>query len=270
MKAEPLVLTCKLVPNNNFIRESELFTDHEGVLIYQPSHTNISWKDCLYKHLHLISKREIKAGEWYFGSLEWKEPLKRTGGTKDSDYKTAYKIEFTNDPQLIKDGVAAIDGNTKAWVHPFSFDNNITYTKFEVNFLNEYCKRYNKEYDIQKLVEEAENEYQQSMINHISNKDGAFRSEIAFQCTGFRHGYLKALQSNGGFSLGDMKAMAIEVADWKDGYVGKSDGRNLHHIIDAFIQSLTKNQPKGDIIIECEIDEYPSPITSSGTDIGRG
>jgi hypothetical protein len=51
-----------------------------------------------------------------------------------------------------------------------------------------------KESDLNKLSEEAENIYQQE-INSLSNAPSVFRSEIAFQCTGFRHGYKKALQS---------------------------------------------------------------------------
>jgi hypothetical protein len=52
------------------------------------------------------------------------------------------------------------------------------------------------------------------------------------------------LQAQTGYSLEDMKLMAIEVADWKDGYVGKSDKRDLNKVVSDFIQSLKLLQAK--------------------------
>lgn len=52
-----LDLSAVLLTNNNFENKSELFFDHEGLLIYQPAKTNIVWTDCIYQHLYLTSKK---------------------------------------------------------------------------------------------------------------------------------------------------------------------------------------------------------------------
>lgn len=53
----------------------------------------------------------------------------------------------------------------------------------------------------------------------------------------------QAVRSNAiSYSREDMKAMAIGVADWKDGYTGKSDTRGLNEIIETIIQSCKKEK----------------------------
>lgn len=91
-----------------------------------------------------------------------------------------------------------------------------------------------KEVDVEKLAED------------FCSNNGVKGGGIVFNAV--KYGYNQALQSNANkkFSLEDMKAIAIEIADWKDGYVGKSDGRNLDAFVKEFIQSLTKQTPNAE------------------------
>lgn len=47
------------------------------------------------------------------------------------------------------------------------------------------------------------------------------------------------LQNGMVYTEEQMKQMAIQISDWKDGYTGKSDNRDLHTVVNDFLSSLT-------------------------------
>ena len=200
-----------------------------------------------------------------------------------NDSKVIGEILFTTDPKLIADGVPAIDGNTKA--------ESVDYLKgYKVNFLEEYCKCYkqNDKISERKTIEQCKDEVaikhrfskwmylpqaiQLSLIDkacelYAKQKDNQkgvdveklAENVISFNIAGEKKEFIswdickEALQSNaGGFSLEQARQI------WN--YAGNFfDEKGERMNFDSFIQSLTKEQPKGDIIIECEM-EYDSNL----------
>jgi hypothetical protein len=102
------------------------------------------------QHIYITSDEEIKEGDWYISILE-NEVYKATKETQNimsvanlietTTYKnTHFKIILTTDPDLIKDGVQAIDDVFLEW-----FVENSSCESVEVNIMN---KGYNKIKDI--------------------------------------------------------------------------------------------------------------------------
>ena len=229
-------------------------------------------------HLYLCSTLPIKEGDYYISCFndmtikKWKKNIEYSFADK--------KIEFTTDPKLIADGVPTIDGNTKIWIDTYPTLNR-TEPKSQVNFLFEYCKRYNQKdnqyctckvshYDyenhqgcsycnkpIQKdnqkgvdvyneLVESLRDKIETlkavsinepiDRIRKVWNKDLKKAEELL----------IKALQSNtGGFSLEDTFRNFIRThhlsKQWED-------------FLKAEALFNEREQPKGDIVIECEME----------------
>lgn len=95
------------------------------------------------QHLYLVSDAPIKEGDWV---LDFTGKISKTNKHTLETYirAEAKKIEFTTDPKLIADGVPAIDGNTKVILEPKRKVN----TPVRVNFLTEFCKRWNDKADM--------------------------------------------------------------------------------------------------------------------------
>lgn len=216
-------------------------------------------KDCINKHLYLCSTLPIKEGEYYIDSNGEVVKLKKIDvHINQNSWK---KILFTTDPNIVSDftfgtepSAISIDGNTKATISYLDYiEGEKDYRDYyEVNFLTEFCKRWNdkdnQKVDVEKLAIEK---YSLTLNTELTSPQ---KIKVSAFIDGFKSN--QALQNTGRFSLVDMKLMAIQVADWKDGKLGNFyNGKNLHHVIDDFIQS--KYHPKGDIVIECEMEEYP-------------
>lgn len=222
-------------------------------------------------HLHLFSELPIKEGNWYINLLDnkiWKAEKGHvnTDGLIGSRLK---KIEFTTDPKLWdirmidvisgkteNTGVPVIDGNTKA-IKPLKHWYSKTET--QVNFLEEYCRCYNQK-DNQKGVDVGKLR-ELMCVYQVYNKDGELKPFLETELGKDMFSEVKALQSNaGGFSLNDMEksfraGQKREETDWKN---SESEHQQPYSpTFPEFIQSLTKEQPKGDIIIECEMEEVP-------------
>lgn len=279
-----LISTALLRPNNNFDVQSELFIDHTGLLIYQPAKTKVSWTDCAYKNLYIISEREIKVGDSVLHERGWIGKVRTEkysdapevevdwfGAEKEiatSRTSLIYikKIELTTDAYLIKNGVPAIDENTKA-ICERSYE--CGGKDFEVNFLTEFCKRWNEKggketimFDAEKLYIKKGNQKRVDVEEFAKNKYGIHDQSIinAF-VDGFEHN--QALQSNAvGYSLPtkeDWKKIESDHIDWffEKRKLTSSDEEFLWfkaRMIKWFEQSA-KEQPKGDIVIECEMEE---------------
>lgn len=56
------------------------------------------------------------------------------------------------------------------------------------------------------------------------------------------------LQNGRGYTKEQMKQMAIQISDWKDGYTGKSDNRDLHTVVNDFLSSLTPAQTENEAV----------------------
>jgi hypothetical protein len=64
-------LKCKVIilPSNE-IGNGAIFVDSvdQGCLVINPKNTKVNRKDCEYKHLYLVSDREIKEGDWFINA----------------------------------------------------------------------------------------------------------------------------------------------------------------------------------------------------------
>jgi hypothetical protein len=88
-----------------------LFADslEDGKLVKNFYDSNIEWKDCAYYHIYIISNEEIKIGDWYF-DITLEQIVKANVNSDHNIYiGSCKKIILTTDPDLIKDGVQAID-----------------------------------------------------------------------------------------------------------------------------------------------------------------
>lgn len=220
----------------------------------------VSEPNRLYQHLNLCSNQPIKEGDWYYCPKRNLRFLNNTDRPVLSEWK---KIEFSSDPKLISDGVPAIDGNTKARIKCSlcgdvhiscggSMCSKCMGKPIEVNFLSEFCSRYNQK-DNQKVVldQDAIQKPLQKYIDEKKNQD---------ECSGFIDGFraCEALQNAVGFSLEDKwRDIAIMFyALCKNTY-----GKEFDEWVEArefkkleSISKPTKSQSKGDIVIECEIE----------------
>ena len=115
-----------------------LFADslENGKLVKNFYDSNIEWKDCAYYHIYIISNEEIKIGDWCVNinsvydhkeicRIDNQAELERYAQKVGNNCK---KIILTTDPDLIKDGVQAIDDDFLDF-----FVENPTFEKIEVN-----------------------------------------------------------------------------------------------------------------------------------------
>ncbi len=237
---ENTILTAVLLPTED---ASELNIDKLGILDY--------WKDkkkvYTNQHLYLTSDREIKEGNYTYDKkmnrvCECIEENLELITIRKPEYFS--KIEFTTDPKLIADGVPKIDGNTQVILWNEGASQELL-GHGKGNFLQQYCEYYNqkdnqKGVDVEKLLfDKFHHAYQDPYIRkeHIPIIANVISEHI---------------QSNaGGFSLDDMKkcftVAMTEGAGWEAGMPAPSFAK--------YIQSITKEQPKRDIIIECEMED---------------
>lgn len=236
------------------------------------------------QNLYLCSTLPIKEGDWRIGGNPCKITKHKSIDDKyvenvnrhETYSKHGFKrIEFTTDPKLIADGVGKIDGETIVWIETktgIGEIKNITHG----NFLFEYCKRYNQK-DDQKGVDpnngvwvraserlpigEAGTIYAVRMWAHRESGDVNAYCEMCLLENGNvridndeipghyaileHYDWLdESIQSNaGGFSLDDINT-AINMAR------KVRDSENSTYSNEEIIKSLTKEQPKGDIVIE--------------------
>ena len=119
-------LTYHLLPTED---ASILFLYPDGQLLRSPKGN---------QHLYICSDSHPIKGDWYWSKKDGRFYKWGINYTHDEGDK---KIILTTDPKL--DGVEKIDGNTKAIVkNKISFA--IDKQNVEVNFLTEFCKRWNE------------------------------------------------------------------------------------------------------------------------------
>ena len=161
------ILIQHLLPTED---ASQLYIDFRNQLNIRSEKTKVLSTKSINQHIYLIKQLtldEIPKYEGWF--ISYGKLYHTNGKTKTNN---CYAILFTTDPKLIADGVPAIDGNTKAltWHIP-----KTTTNFYVVNFLEEYCKRYNqkdnqKEYSYEEFCELASNsvieEFQKESLNH--------------------------------------------------------------------------------------------------------
>lgn len=248
------------------------------------SEKNIKRIRSINQHPYLVSDSPTKEGDWFKYGHQICKCIKADEKGLHSEEGiahrvNAFKIEFTADLKLIADGVLAIDGNTKAkikcpvcngmgHVGGSTCYNCKENCKIEVNFLQEYCKRYNQK-DNQKGVDVEE--YVKEQMDGVTKSRTYLPSEIEHL---IRETYKDGIKANvGGFSLEDMKAkdllekasyrlsQAIDIFNGSSGLnTNKGEDKYIRMVgvkdeIENFIQSLTKEQPKRDIVIECEVEK---------------
>ena len=291
-----LDLTPILLPTKD---ASELFIHKGGNLCLNKTGIREKTEFVSPQHLYLTSNREIKEGYYYY-SFKFNDIQKSIKGELvKGDYDDCIIIEFTTDPKLIANGVLAIPEFITIKEKESGDSIRDGWNK-RVNFLEEYCKRYNQkdsdnleERKIVKAQQYAlskcgagemgsltkvklawENGFETALTYQKDNQKGVDAEKLVetflktkmftkatcytdngtFYIDGLKAlivGVIKeyqSLQSNaGGFSLRDMEEA------FQTGKVFQSCGSEI--TFGEFIQSLTKSQPKGDIIIECEMDE---------------
>lgn len=214
MKTENvLLIKYFLLPTNEI---SGLFLDEVSEFLNEPKRLflgKITHGCCVYQHLYLCSHREIKKGN-EFRWIIVNNTIHKLKGLDDihgyinhNENIPFYFIEFTTDAKLISDGVPNLP--KEVWVdstdcHPPR--------KVKINFLEEFCKRNNKN----------------------NNK------KVCETC------------GQGEFSLKQLKdAMLHSALEAR----GMNNSLSISPMINKYVQSLTKEQPKGEIIIECEMEE---------------
>lgn len=283
-------LTYHLLPTEDaslFFRNKEL--------VYFPSlclHSkglDIEGEMILPQHLYLCSNRIKEGINWYYNTeLKVKGVFQCTKSDKIIAGEKILFIEFTTDPKLwdikqidgVNYGVPAIDGNTKAIVtikkNYREVGKESTFQDVEVNFLSEFCKRYNQKdnqkVDVEKVfrkvfVKERLPNYPEKYLTDWGwldyepsciNDAGTYWSEENEPRSISRNPdwWLEeiALQNAGGFSLEDMKvAIKTTMVNYK--ITNSIDTEShINELLQYTLQSLTKEQPKGGIVIECEME----------------
>lgn len=278
----------QLIPILLPAEESRLHKRKDGS-IWISEHIEVNGKYGETQHIYLTSNREIKEGDYFLNgdmickcdlshaSEEWRTKEFTNGFSIKTKIFYSYeaekckKIEFTTDPKLIADGVPALPEN--------GYIKHITPagTHKRINFLEEFCKRYNenkkgvigfealenkepivkgfktldKGVDVDKLAkEDAEGRFEDDLTRRVSWKGG------------FIMGYNQALQSNTG--------KFDELLRWIDFQISlfpSEDYKGAMEDVKTKIQSLTKEQTKKYILIECEMEEdsYVSNNSREGT-----
>jgi hypothetical protein len=203
MKDNLQPLQYVLLPTND---ASELvsFTANlgKGMLVYEPTCSKRD-KDEQNQYLYLISNREIKEGCYVitpFGKVE----KVMTSLNTEAFLLVSKKIEATNDPKLIADGVPALPEEVTK-IKRANHSDGFLDVPYEVNFISEFCKIYNqkqsanvKGVDVKKLA----NEFSQVRVNALK---GQWDSHIVMHesfngfCCGFETA--QSLQSSSDYSL---------------------------------------------------------------------
>ena len=241
-------------------------------------------------HIHLCSDREIKEGDWMY--LEkGNTPATKQGeiskcffeGADDKSICTWRKIEFTTDQKLIADGVPALpEIACKRVIYPDGTNGRIKSDVIEVNFLEEFVKRYNGEQKYTQAIKRLEEVWgddkdgkYEELYNHHKQKgvdvekladEIAFKDYTDFSGTfkisnvapnayryGITRGYNLALQSNAGeFSLRDAKTHIVKFMHWMS---EKNSGPHENFVVLAedYIQSITPTtQGEVEMFVEME------------------
>lgn len=185
------------------------------------------------QHLYLCSNQPINHGDYFYSKAF--DNIRQSAVDK-YEADGCFRVEFTTDQKLwdikqidgVNYGVPAIDGNTKALIE---LKDPLSRFK-QVNFLEEFCKRYNQK-DNQKVdVEKLAKDYSDS-IQHISGDP-----DLESQC---REHFINGYKSNaGGFSLEDMRKCWNYAGDFFNEH---SANNELEMNFDEFVQSLTKSEP---------------------------
>lgn len=205
-------------------------------------------------HIYLFSNREIKIGDWCINV------------NGDTIYKVSSvealtnwrKIEFTNDPKLMDDGVPALPENAL-------IDKEDTFGPYDntESFLDEFAKRYNdiqvKNIDLDKFADKF---IQEDEFDSIRPYTEAWQ----FARRMFSKGYNLAEQENSDkkFSADDMLLMLKNFADECEGnddlicYEGRDiRGKKILQAatnwFDDYLKSIT--QQKSDMQIFCESED---------------
>jgi len=240
------------------------------------------------QYIHLTSNREIADGELCYD--ERLEMIVRCKSKKsvaiannpNSEYK---KIEFTNSPKLIADGVPVIDENTKVWTKHIDCQGLGVYYpstkcickngKIEVNFLEYFCQQYNQkqptkevcetcgqedchDLDVEEQSVNAKAVDEVSMAKDEANKKEHENIKLDYRdgvFYGFQQGFKanQALQSNAGFSLEDMRKCWNYAGDWF------GERKQVVVNFDKFIQSI-KVPSKQEMGMWCEMEEVNGDI----------
>lgn len=249
-------LTTHLLPTES---ASELFIDTRDYQLYAGQNILTPAETWINQCLYLCGAEAIKEGNWAFNTRTQKVYC-ANANLKEYLNPDLRKILFTTDPKLIADGVGKIDGNTNAEIRSPIYPTNEK--PVGVNFLEEFCRRCNKndkkkswkyvegvgrvysKKDNQKGVGVVTESDFEDILNALhdpqlplNEKDGA---EECFRLA--KKMVSQALQNTGRFSLEDMKKCFDESKQVQVGF-------------NSYIQSLTEEQPKGDIVIECEMEK---------------
>lgn len=211
-------LTAHLIPTEDV---SELFIDkrdnklHIGQNILTPANT---WTN---QHLYLCSTAEIKEGDWVYTEGEvWKH-------TKDEAEQNVLsqldkKIIVTTDPKLwdfrMVDvilgkteniGVRKIDGNTKAIIIGITNGNNYA-PYYNVNFLEEYCKRYNqKDKSSREVAMQWWNNLSANVKSELSNK--YYKETVNYNFTSLTGREIESIYNQ----KDNQKGVDVEKLKWK-------------------------------------------------------
>ena len=314
-----LTLTLVLLPTED---ASELFIHKGGDLCFNKVGKRDKTEFATPHHLYITSKRKIKEGEWKYCSFTNQvtkyDPNAIVPGTGTCE--DCRKIEFTTDPELTKGWIRDNDPEQKNLTHidlttmrgvPAIPEQclipnlgEIDFPYAEVNFLEEFCKRYNQkdnqkgicEQDVLMVmpdnqkgvdVEITEMDFRKLIdkTNHLDTN--IFKNILSERCFSLAEKMVnQALQSNaGGFSEGQVRdAMG-------HAYFACHKKIPVKNIADEIIQSLTKEQevkcnckvghpyqnlccpvhgeftkeqPKGEIQMWCDMEDW-----IKGTETGK-
>jgi len=217
------------------------------------------------QHLYLTSDREIKEGDWierlgkaykinkFSSDREYRRAECSDGLVCDASKEDwGNKIEFTTAPQLISDGVYEIPENI--WMlHSLPlFDKSEHNSYLQINLLEEFVKRYNRNAKGVDVVQQLED----ALDYYIKQK------HTQEECVGFIAGFgaSQALQQSnaGGFSLEQARKIfeaGSQFGSEKDGSTAGMLGfETPSPDFNTYIQSLTPKQ--GEIEMWCEMERY--------------
>ena len=233
MKPET-TLTLHLLPTEG---ASEIFIQNNK-LIYFPSkclHSkglDIEGQMILPQFVYLCSEIRITYNDkWMMLNGEEIVSTETLMGNTDE----AKKIEFTNNPTLIKDGVKPLP--EFAWIEEKDSLGGYGERK---DFLPELVKMYN-----QKQSSDVKGVDVEKLATDFATNDGIcedFETERRSFIGGFKAN--QALQSKAGFSLEDMYMLSAFVTDFIAGRKGDFITTTPKMVADKFIQSLTPTQPQ--------------------------
>ena len=116
-------------------------------------------------NIYITNNEEIRAGHWF-----WKPDMNMVFKAEYTPYKGCKKIILTTDPQLIADGVQAIDEDFLEW-----FVKNPSFERVEVIFLGAFNK-----VDSYKLIIPSKEEKQETLEEAADNYSKELTQVVAF------------------------------------------------------------------------------------------